>query len=91
MLPLFKFHTVLPGNPDNAKESEKDVDTLIYPAEIAAVQPCYHWGCMIIMKSGHQFMTRLQAKDMERHIAAYWDHVSKLMNSKDNGKIVTFN
>lgn len=78
-LPFMKIPVLLPGNPEDQDPQEKEVEAFIQPEQVESFLPGYYFGSIIIMKSGYQYMTRLEASQLEKSFAGYWQHCGNVL------------
>jgi hypothetical protein len=50
---------------------EKTVMGRILPGEIAMHYPGYHWGAIVVLKSGYTFLTTMTSDDLDAARQAY--------------------
>lgn len=80
---LFQIPVFLFGNMDQTAgpvTEDKKVNLRISnPADIECYYPAYHEpGCMIVMRSGKEFITDLTAEQIDNHIAGFYQAVAKM-------------
>lgn len=83
-MPFLKIPIVLPGNPEET-EKDKEVPARIQPAEIESFNDAYHWGCLIVFKSGEIKMTKLTADQVEVMLAQYWQKFNEAVRNNQKG------
>jgi hypothetical protein len=66
------------------KEEEKVVTGRILPAEIAFYYPGYHWGSVVILKSGYSVLTTLTPEEIDQAILSYRILIAKGGSLKGN-------
>ncbi|MDP4151184.1 MAG: hypothetical protein Q8943_17390 [Bacteroidota bacterium] len=74
-LPFMQIPICLPGPTD--KHEDKEVIGEIYPEQIQAIYPGYHWGTMIYFVGGTCILTRASKEAVLHNIGLYWEHVEK--------------
>lgn len=77
MKPLLEIPVCLAGKPGDDSQPEKEVMGRVLPDEIAFHYPGYHWGSIIVLKSGHSFLTTLDSEAIDTARLAYDDMVTK--------------
>jgi len=77
MMPFLKIPIVLPGNPEDIREPDKEVTARIVPVEIESFNDAYHWGALIKFKSGEIIMTTYTADQVEEVLAKYWHELNE--------------
>jgi hypothetical protein len=87
MMPFLKIPIVLPGDPEEKLE-DKETQARIQPAEIESFNDAYHWGCLIVFKSGEIKMTKLtadQVEQVEQLLAQYWQKFNEAVRNNQKG------
>ena len=81
MMPFLKLPIILPGNPEE-NEADKETQARIQPCEIESFNDGYHWGCLIVFKSGEIKMTRLTADEFEQALIKYWQAFNEMVKKQ---------
>ncbi len=70
------------GGPEDLPE--KTVVGRILPGEIAMHYPGYHWGAIVVLKSGYTFLTTLSSDELDAARQAYSAVQKKSPNNISN-------
>jgi len=71
MLPFLEIPMCIANN----EKEEKGVVTRIQPNEIAYYYPGFHWGTVVVMKSGSSFLTVFTSDELDAALKGYDQHV----------------
>lgn len=71
---------------ENKDGETKDVTARLRPAEIAFYYPGFHWGCVIVMKSGASFLSSLSDSEIDSALQQF-DGIAKKAGGKISGNI----
>lgn len=84
MNPFLEIPVCLAGKADDPEQPEKIVTGRVLPGEIAFHYPGYHWGSVVVLKSGYTFLTTLESANIDAARQAYADIMTKNPNNKNN-------
>lgn len=68
-------------------EEEKIVTARIRPSEIAFHYPGYHWGCVIVFKSGSSLLTGMMPEELDAAIIGFDSFQKKNPSNVHNIKL----
>lgn len=77
MMPFIEIPVCLAGSNDLP---EKEVTGRLQPSEIANYYPGYHWGTIIIIKSGSSFLTKCDPEEIDTLLLEYSAFAKKNSN-----------
>lgn len=78
MNPFLEIPVCLSGKEGDDQQPEKEVVGRLLPGEIAFHYPGYHWGAIVVLKSGHSFLTKMTSEEIDAARQAY----HKIMKEK---------
>lgn len=82
--PLLEIPVCHAGKPDNPETPEKIVTARVLPGEIAMYYPGYHWGSIVVLKSGYTFLTDWSSEQLDAAREGYYDFTKKNPTVKRN-------
>jgi len=89
VLPFLPITIILAGGPDPEDDTktvpDKEVEMLIQPSSITAIQPGYFWGAFIYFSGSQVVCTQLDVEQIQEKLAQYWEEVHKKMGYKQSG------
>lgn len=83
MLPFLELPMVISNN----EGQEKEVSVRIQPSEIAYYYPGFHWGIVVVMKSGSSYLLNLPVEQFDATLATYHSSVKSNAGKFGNLKI----
>lgn len=84
MKPFLEIPVCLQGGHN---EDEKVVTARVQPSEIAYHYPGYHWGAVVVFRSGSSLLTSMSSDELDLAILGYESFQKKNPNNRHNIKL----
>lgn len=80
MLPFLQIQIDLPGDNENP---DKEVIARIQPDSVETFYPGFHYGTIIVMRSGQIYITKMETEKFGAALGNYWAQLNKRAETKN--------